>query len=45
MDIKNHLIQSFLTVYFHMIENQLNKNPHGLEKVKFQSEEANTNEF
>lgn len=45
MDIKNNQLQSFLTVYFHKIENQLNENPNGLEKVKFQSEEANTDEY
>ncbi len=45
MDIKNNRLQSFLTVYFHKIEKQLNENPNGLEKVKFQSEEANTDEY
>ena len=45
MDIKNNLLQSFLTVFFYKIESQLNKNPNGLEKVKFQSEETNTDEY
>lgn len=45
MDLKNNRLQSFLTVYFHKIEKQLNENPNGLEKVKFQSEEANTDEY
>lgn len=45
MNIKNNLIQSFLTVFFFKIENQLNESPDGLENVKFQSEEANTDEY
>lgn len=44
MNIKDNLLQSFLTVYFHKIETLLNENPSRLEKVKFQSEEANTDE-
>ena len=44
MNIKDNLLQSFLTVYFHKIETLLNENPSGLENVKFQSEEANTDE-
>ena len=42
MDIKNNQLQSFLTVYFHKIEKQLNENPNGLEKVKFQDKAAFT---
>lgn len=45
MNIKDNLLQSFLTVYFHKIETLLNENPSGLEHVKFQSEEANTDEY
>ncbi len=43
MNIDNKL-QSFLILYFHKIENLLNENPSGLEKVKFESEESNTDE-
>ncbi|MFK7949084.1 MAG: hypothetical protein AB8G11_15955 [Saprospiraceae bacterium] len=45
MNLKDNLLQSFLTVYFHKIETLLNENPSGLENVKFQSEEANTDEY
>ena len=44
MDINSNLLQSFLIVYFYKIENLLNENSSGLENVKFQSEEANTDE-
>lgn len=37
-------LQSFLTLYFHKIETLLNENSSGLEKVKFESEESNTDE-
>ncbi len=40
----NNNLQSFLTLYFHKIETLLNENPSDLEKVKFESEEANTDE-
>lgn len=43
MNINNN-IQSFLTLYFHKIETLLNKHSSGLEKVKFESEESNTDE-
>ncbi len=43
MNTDNNL-QSFLTLYFHKIETLLNENPSGLEKVKFESEESNTDE-
>jgi hypothetical protein len=39
----NH-IQYFLTVYFYMLEKHLNNSENDLGKVKFQSEEANTDE-
>jgi hypothetical protein len=45
MNLTDNLLQSFLTVYFHKIETLLNKNSSGLENVKFQSEEANTDEY
>ncbi len=35
----------FLTLYFYQIETLLNNFPSGLEEIKFQSEEANTDEF
>ena len=38
-------INYFLTVYFYEIEQQLNNTENGLKDVKFQSEEANTDEF
>ena len=37
-------LRNFLIVYFYTIENQLNKDGNGLKDVKFQSEEANTDE-
>lgn len=43
--IKPNLLNSFLIVFFHKIENELNNTKNGLEKIKFQSEEANTDEF
>jgi hypothetical protein len=43
--IKPNLLNSFLIVYFHKIENELNNTKNGLETIKFQSEEANTDEF
>lgn len=39
-----NLLNSFLIVYFYKIECILNETNNGLEKVKFQSEEANTDE-
>jgi hypothetical protein len=39
----NH-IQYFLTVYFYLLENHLNNSENHLGKVRFQSEEANTDE-
>ena len=43
--IKPNLLNSFLIVYFYKIENELNNTKNGLETIKFQSEEANTDEF
>ncbi len=40
----NHL-KSFLIVYFYKIENLLNDNSHLLSDIKFQSQEANTDEY
>lgn len=44
MNVIPSLLNSFLTVYFYNIEQLLNENKNGLEIVKFQSEEANTDE-
>lgn len=38
-------LRNFLIVYFYTIENQLNNDGNGLKNVKFQSEEANTDEY
>lgn len=38
-------LQYFLSVYFYTIEKQLNNKLNGLKDVKFQSEEANTDEY
>ncbi|WP_134391372.1 hypothetical protein [Flavobacterium psychrophilum] len=43
--IQSNLLNSFLIVYFYKIENELNNTKNGLETIKFQSEEANTDEF
>lgn len=43
--IQPNLLNSFLIVYFYKIENELNNTKNGLETIKFQSEEANTDEF
>lgn len=43
--LKTNLLNAFLTVYFHKIEMLLNSTVSGLEIIKFQSEEANTDEF
>jgi len=43
--MKSNLLNAFLIVYFYLIENQLNESPNGLANVKYQSEEANTDEF
>lgn len=45
MNSKPNPLNSFLVVYFYNIENELNNSKNGLETVKFQSEEANTDEF
>lgn len=44
MNTTQNLLNSFLMVYFYKIENELNTKANGLESVKFQSEEANTDE-
>ena len=44
MNTNNDFLQSFLIVYFYKIEFLLNKNSNGLENLKFQSEESNTDE-
>ncbi len=41
---KESLLNSFLMVYFYTIENILNHSPNRLSDLKFQSEEANTDE-
>jgi hypothetical protein len=43
--INKNLLNSFLIVYFYKIEIELNSSENGLEKIKFQSEESNTDEF
>ena len=43
-NIETNLVQLFLAVYFYLIENELNNSDNELSKVKFQSEEANTDE-
>ncbi len=45
MNTNQNLLNSFLIVYFYKIENELNTTKNGLETIKFQSEEANTDEF
>jgi hypothetical protein len=45
LTLKPNLLNSFLLVYFYSIENKLNNTKTGLETIKFQSEEANTDEF
>lgn len=45
MNVDQNLLNSFLIVYFYKIENELNTTKNGLETIKFQSEEANTDEF
>lgn len=44
MNTNQNLLNSFLIVYFYKIENELNIEKNGLETIKFQSEEANTDE-
>lgn len=44
MNTTQNLLNSFLIVYFYKIENVLNTTKNGLEAIKFQSEEANTDE-
>lgn len=36
------LLKSFLTIYFYTLEKNLNSTDNGLEKIEFQSDEANT---
>jgi hypothetical protein len=45
LTVKPNLLNSFLLVYFYNIEMELNMPKNGLETIKFQSEEANTDEF
>lgn len=40
-----NLLNSFLIVYFYYIETKLNNSKNGIEQLKFQSEESNTDEF
>jgi hypothetical protein len=42
---KPNLLNAFLLVYFYSIEHELNTTDNGLQHLKFQSEEANTDEF
>ena len=43
--MNQNLLNSFLIVYFFDLENKLNSSKNGLEAIKFQSEEANTDEY
>lgn len=43
--IKPNTINSFLLVYFYILETTLNKSKNNLASIKFQSEEANTDEY
>lgn len=45
MNEKNNLLNSFLVLYFYKIEQELNKAQRDFEKIKFQSEESNTDEY
>jgi hypothetical protein len=45
LTLKPNLLNSFLLVYFYNIEMELNTPKNGLETIKFQSEESNTDEF
>lgn len=45
IDSTPSLLNSFLLVYFFELEKKLNKKENQLQKVKFQSEESNTDEF
>ncbi|ALU75153.1 hypothetical protein G1J88_05750 [Tenacibaculum dicentrarchi] len=42
---KTNYLKHFLTAYFYFLENDLNNSENGLNNVKFQSEEANTDEY
>ncbi len=44
MNTTQNSLNSFLIVYFYKIEEELNTTKNGLETIKFQSEEANTDE-
>lgn len=44
-NIETNPVQLFLAVYFYLLEKELNNSENELSKVKFQSEEANTDEF
>lgn len=44
MNTTENMLNSFLIVYFYKIENELNTSKNRLETIKFQSEEANTDE-
>ena len=44
-NIETNPVQLFLAVYFYLLENELNNSNNELSKVKFQSEEANTDEY
>jgi hypothetical protein len=43
--MENKLLDSFLSVYFYSLEENLNNKENQLEKIKFQSEESNTDEY
>lgn len=44
MNNNNNLHKSFLIVFFYKLENELNSRQNGIETIKFQSEESNTDE-
>lgn len=39
------LLEGFLIIYFYLLEKNLNEEPCGLQEIRVQSEEANTDEF
>lgn len=44
-NIEPSLLDFFLIIYFYQLETDLNKNNKGLEKIEFQSDEANTDKY
>lgn len=44
-ELKINDLNSFLHLYFYILENKINSTQNELNSIKFQSEEANTDEF